>query len=125
MRKWEPEHIAFVAIFVNRPNVRNRQISDQLRNKFPGILFTKAQLKGLRYRQQKHAADGYSPFQSTMKLLDERDVLYKVLWSADDPDKPEGFMSTDDVSKEQWALCPWVQMYDNTYKTNNKGLALF
>jgi len=25
----------------------------------------------------------------------------------------------------QWSLYPWVQLYDNTYRTNNKGLAFF
>ncbi|KAJ4294809.1 hypothetical protein N0V88_005043 [Collariella sp. IMI 366227] len=124
-RKFLPEHTAFVATFVNRPAVTNRQLAEALRNKFPGIVFTRVQLKSLRYRLQKAAADGYTPFQGTMKLLEERGGPYRVLWSATDPNKPEGLVWTDDFCKQQWALNPWVQMYDNTYKTNNKGLAFF
>lgn len=59
------------------------------------------------------------------KLLIERDIPHKVLWSASDSNKPEGLVWTNDFYKQQWALNPWVQMYNNTYKTNNKGLALF
>ena len=100
-RKFRPEHLAFVATFVNRPAVTNRQLAEALRNKFPGILFTRRQLQNLRYRLQKDTADGYTPFQGTMKLLDERRVPYKALWSAADPDKPEGLVWTDDFCKHE------------------------
>ena len=124
-RKFAPEHVAFVGTFVNRPAVTNRQLAENLRNQFPDILFTRRQLRDLRFRLGKDADDGYTPFQATMKLLDERGILYRVLWLATDPNKPEGLVWTDEFCKQQWALNPWVQMYDKAYKTNNKGLALF
>lgn len=124
-RKFKPEHVAFVGTYVNRPAVTNRQLAEAIRKQFSGISFTRRQLRDLRFRLGKAAADGYTPFQGTMKLLDERGVPYRVLWSAADPNKPEGLVWTSDFCKQQWALNPWVQMYDNTYKTNNKGLAFF
>jgi hypothetical protein len=104
LRKFKPEYIAFVATFVNRPAVTNRQLAEAIRNKFPAILFTRRQLCNLRHRLTKAASDGYTPFQGTMKLLDDKGVLYKVLWLAADPDKLEGLMWTDTFCKEQWAL---------------------
>lgn len=125
LRKFGPEHKAFIATFINRPGVSNRQISEAFEKRFPNIKFTKRQLADTRFRIQKASDDGYTPFQGTMKMLDDRKVPYRVLWSAVDPNKPEGLVWTTDFCKEQWALNPWVQMFDNTYKTNNKGLAFF
>jgi hypothetical protein len=79
IRKFKPEHIAFIASFVNRPTITNRQLTEALRNKFPSILFVRKQLRNQRYRLQKDTQDGYTPVQGTIKLLDERGVLYKVL----------------------------------------------
>ena len=124
-RKFGPEHIAFVGTFVGRPAVTNRQLAENLRKQFPNIFFTRRQLRDLRFRLGKDAADGYTPFQSTMKILNEGGIPHRVLWSATDPSKPESLLWTNDFCKQQWALNLWVQMYDNTYKTNNKGLALF
>jgi hypothetical protein len=41
MRKFKPEYVAFIASFVNRPAVTNRQLAEALCNKFPGILFVR------------------------------------------------------------------------------------
>ncbi|KAK4234582.1 hypothetical protein C8A03DRAFT_47126 [Achaetomium macrosporum] len=125
LRKFEAEHRAYVATFNDKLAVTNRQIAHGLRERFPRLIFTKKQLKNLRARLRKSALDGYTPFQYVMKTLDERGISYKWLPSAYDPNKPEGLVWTDDWCKEQWRLNPGVQLYDKTYKTNNKGLALF
>lgn len=36
-----------------------------------------------------------------------------------------GMFWSPEYSSEQWVLFPWVQLHDNTYTTNNKGLAFF
>ena len=67
-----------------------------------------------------------------MKMLDDEIIPYQVKWAnnvdgSDDDElrKPEGIFWSTKWCEEQWALYPWVQLYDNTYKTNNKGLAFF
>jgi len=65
-----------------------------------------------------------------MKLLNEKNIPYKVKWAvalndSDELRKPEGLFWTTDWCKKQWRQYHWVQLYDNTYKTNNKNLAFF
>ena len=92
LRRFKLEHVAVIALHVNHPAVTNRQLAETLRTQFPGILFTKKQLKNARQRLRKASEDGYTPFQATMKLLIERDIPHKVLWSASDSNKPEGLV---------------------------------
>jgi hypothetical protein len=40
-QKFKLEYVAFIATFVNRPAVTNRQLAKAIRNKFPSILFTR------------------------------------------------------------------------------------
>ena len=65
-----------------------------------------------------------------MKQLDDEKISYEVKWAPalpKNPDllKPEGLFWSTDWCQEQWALYPYVQLYDNTYRTNSKGLAFF
>ena len=61
-RKFRAEHKAFVVQFLDRPTISNREIATELRRQFPGIIFTRCQLRNLRYRLRKKALDGYTPF---------------------------------------------------------------
>jgi hypothetical protein len=126
------EHKAFIATFTDRIGISNREVATSLRTQFPGVVFTMRQIRNFRYRLRKKAMAGYSPFQATMKLLDDEAVSYKVKWARAQEDgdnnaekKPVGLFWTYEWCKKQWAQGYWVQMYDNTYKTNNKGLAFF
>lgn len=58
-------------------------------------------------------------------MLERAKVYHTVKWSKSDPTKPEGMFWALDWSKNEWKLSPWLQLYDNTYKTNNKKLAFF
>jgi len=67
-----------------------------------------------------------------MEMLDNQGIDYQVKWAQsrnnsgdDDIRKLEGLFWSTDWMKKQWACYHWVQLYDNTYKTNNKGLAFF
>ena len=67
-----------------------------------------------------------------MKMLDEQEISYQVLWDESPLEsesitlrKPRGVFFTTKWCEEQWVRYPWVQIYDNTYRTNNKGLAFF
>ena len=61
-----------------------------------------------------------------MKLLEERNIPYTVKWAeGSDDTKPEGLFWSTPWSYGQWKRHHYVQLYDCTYKTNNKGLALF
>jgi len=111
--------------YIDRPSVSNRDLAIEMRKQFPGIVFDQRQLRNCRHRLRKKANQGYIAFPATMKLLDDAGVHYTVKWSASDDRKPEALFWTTDWSRKQWAMYQWVQLYDNTYKTNNKGLALF
>jgi hypothetical protein len=129
-RRLRTEHKAFVAQYIDRPAVSNREVAVDLRNKFPGIVFTRRQLRSLRYRLRKESLNGYTPFQATKKLLDDEGIMHQIKWAAAPDDgeaerKPEGLFWTYKWCEKQWVLYPWVQLYDNTYRTNNKGLAFF
>jgi len=126
------EHKAFIATFTDRIGISNREVATSLRSQFPDVIFTMRQIRNYRYHLRKQAMAGYTPFQATMKLLEDEGVSYTAKWaegsgtsSEDENRKPEGLFWTYDWCKKQWAENHWVQMYDNTYKTNNKGLALF
>jgi hypothetical protein len=106
LRKFNAEHKAFVASFLDRPAVTARQIAAALRERFPGILFTRKQLWTLRHRLRRDDRDGYNPFQSIMKNFDDQDITHRVLWSKEDQHKPEGLVWTDTFCKEQWVLNP-------------------
>lgn len=124
-RRFSEEHKAFIASFADRPAIKNREIAASLRERFPGIIFTRQQLKNTRQRLRILLLDGYTPFQATMKLLDERGTHYTVLWADEDQTKPQGLFWSPDWCAQEWKKSSRVQMYDNTYRTNNKGLALF
>lgn len=94
--------------------------------------FASKQLRNARHRLRKQSRGGYTPFQLMMKHLDEKEIPYQVLWAENSSSnegvemrKPEGLFWTTSWCEQQWVRYPWVQMYDNTYKTNNKGPALF
>ena len=111
--------------FLNRPAIGNREIAHQLRDEFPGIIFSRRQLRNLRYTQRSATLDGYTDFQAAKKYLDDEAIHHTVLWSHNDNTKPEGLFWCPDWCQQQWQRDPWVQEYDNTYKTNKKLLALF
>jgi len=123
------EHKAFIATFTNRAGISNRDVATSLRDQFPGVVFTMRQIRNYRYHLRKEAMAGYTPFQATMKLLDDEGVSYTSKWAKDssgsDTTKPEGLFWTYKWCETMWAQGHYVQMYDNTYKTNNKGLAFF
>jgi len=123
--KWKTEHKAFVLSFLNQPAVSNREIARQLRDEFPGIIFNRRQLRNLRGSQRKATLEGYPDFQAAKRYLDDESIHHTVLWSPNDPTKPEGLFWCPEWCQQQWQRNPWVQEYDNTYKTNNKMLALF
>jgi hypothetical protein len=123
--KWKTEHKAFVLSFLNRPAVSSREIARQLRDEFPGIIFNRRQLRNLRGSQRKATLEGYTDFQAAKRYLDDESIHHTVLWSPNDPTKPEGLFWCPEWCQQQWQRNPWVQEYDNTYKTNNKMLALF
>ena len=124
--QWLPEHIGVVAPYINTPAHRNREIARELRSRFPAFKFKKRHLRNLRYRLKKKALNGYTPFQATKKMLDDDGIHHSVLWDPDDNTKPlDLYWGGSDWSDRMWKAHPQVQMYDNTYKTNNKGLAFF
>jgi hypothetical protein len=125
LRKFKPDHIAYIATYDNKPSIRAREIATQLRERFPGIIFTRQDLRNARYQLRKAASQGYTPIQSAIKDLDDRHIRYEIRYSTEEPDKPEGLFWSDPWCEEQWVKYPWVQMYDNTYNTNNKRLAFF
>ena len=127
-----PELKAYIATFLDRPGISNRELAVNLRAQFPEAIWTARQLRNYRFKLRKDALAGYTPFQATMKLLDDEGVSYHVKWAKrspsspdSEPRKPEGLFWSYEWSKKQWLQSPWVQLYDNTYKTNNKGLAFF
>ena len=66
--------------------------------------------------------NGYNPFPSTVLLLKQHDVPYTVKWAK----SPNGVDIEDENGlKKLEGLYPRAQLYDNTYKTNNKNLAFF
>jgi hypothetical protein len=119
------EQYAFISTYAARPSIPTREIAKDLRAKFPGIVFTTRRLNNARFRASLDALDGYTPVQATLRMFHERGYHHAVLPSRDNPYKPEGLFWTLPWGEEQWRLYPWVQMYDNTYKTNNKNLAFF
>lgn len=125
--KFTAEHIAVIKEFLDRPSVKTRDLASDLRKRFTGIVFTQRQLRNRRHRLNKKLLRGYKPFQAVMKMLDERNIPYQTKFQDDDADllKPEGLFWTTPWCSEQWAQYPWVQLYDNTYRTNNKNLAFF
>jgi hypothetical protein len=125
LRKFRPDHIAFIATYADKPNIQAREIAAQLREQFPGIIFTRQDLWNARYQLRKASSQGYTPMQAAIKDLDNRNVRYEIRYSTEEPDKPEGLFWSDPWCEEQWVKYPWVQMYDNTYNTNNKRLAFF
>lgn len=124
-RRFTEEQKAYIATFVDRPGISNREVASSLRERFPGIIFTRRQVRNTRYKLRKAQLDGYTPFQATMKFLDEKGIHYKVLWSPEDQTKPLGLFWSPSWCAQEWKKNHRVQMYDNTYRTNNKGLALF
>jgi hypothetical protein len=122
---WTAEQKAFVAAENDKPGVKPHAIAESLREKWPRLHFNSRQLANLRLRLRKKASEGYTPFQATMKLLREKNVPFQVNWADEEETKPTGLFWTHDFGMEQWKQHPWVQMYDNTYKTNNKNLAFF
>ena len=124
-RGFTAEEKEFVAEYNDKPGAKNRDIAMELRRKFPGIQFNRRQLRNLRFNLRKDDLDGHTAFQATMKILEDKDFEFSVQWSADDENKPTGLFWTIPWCDEMWKLYPLVQMYDNTYKTNNKGLAFF
>ncbi|KAK5651107.1 hypothetical protein OQA88_13270 [Cercophora sp. LCS_1] len=82
--------------------------------------------------EPKQALGGYTPSQALIKALDEEGIPHTVLWEAEAADgvgaatrRPEGLFWTYPWCEKQRNLYPWAQMYDDTYRTNNRGLALF
>ncbi|KAM7186444.1 hypothetical protein V8F33_011837 [Rhypophila sp. PSN 637] len=74
---------------------------------------------------RKDALDGYTPFQATKRMLDDNGVFHHVLWDPETPKKPMGLSwGGTDWPNRMWKSHPQVQMYDNTHRTNDKGLAL-
>lgn len=124
-RRFTEEQKDYIATFGDRPAISNRELAEGLRERFPGIIFTRRQVRNTRYKLRKARLDGYTPFQATMKLLDEKGISHNVLWSPEDPTKPLGLFWSPAWCSEEWKNNHRVQMYDNTYRTNNKGLALF
>jgi hypothetical protein len=118
----------FIATFTDCPSISNYEVSTSLRDQFPGVICNERQVRNYRYHLRKQALAGYTPFQATMKLLDDEGVTYTTKWAAcstEESRKPEGLFWTYKWCMDQWAQNYWVQMYDNTYKTNNKNLAFF
>jgi hypothetical protein len=72
------EHKAFIAQFTNRIVISNREVATSLRNQFPCLVFTLRQVRNFRYRLHKAASARYTPFQATMKLLDDERVAYYI-----------------------------------------------
>ena len=115
--------------------MKSREVAIELRKRFPGIVFTMRQLWTCRWRLRKEAMKGYNPFPTTILLLNGKGIPYTVKWAkspnGDDIEdenglkKPEGLFWTTPWTEKQWGQYPWVQLYDNTYKTNNKNLAFF
>jgi hypothetical protein len=73
---------------------------------------------------------GYTPFQATKKMLDDEGIYHQssgplILTVPRARKEKEGLLWALPWCEEQLIRDPLVQMYDNTYKTNNKGLALF
>jgi len=124
-RKFTKEQKEFIKSYLDRPAIPNREIAESLRERFPSINFSRRQLKNTRHRQRKAQLHGLTPFQATMKLLDDANISYEVLWGNSEQTKPTGLFWSPQWAANEWKLYPWVQMYDNTYRTNNKGLALF
>ena len=130
--KFTEEHVDFIKQYLDRPAVRNRELATDMRKQFPNVIFTQRQLRNRRYRLWKKALGGYNPFPATIKKLEEENVPHDIQWAEnptedDDnvPLKPVGLFWTTPWSLTEWAKYHWVQMYDNTYRTNNKGLAFF
>lgn len=127
-KKLGPEQKAFVSQFADQQGVSNRQIATQLRERFPEVPFARRDLENTRAKIRKDNLDGYTPFQAAMKYLDEQGVHYEVKWARSSANDPEGqvplalFWSKPWCEKV-WKEYPWVQLFDNTYKTNDKGWA--
>ena len=124
-RRFSPEHKAFIAYYAERPAISTREIAKSLRDTFPSIIFTRRQVKNARYKLCKDLLNGYTPFQRVKKELDEKGIYHEVRWSPDDNTKPTALFWSTEWSAEEWKASPTVQMFDNIYRTNNKGLALF
>jgi hypothetical protein len=126
-QKFTPEQVAFVSQYIDRPLIPNREIGRDLRLRFPNLVFEDRQISNLRYRLKQQSLAGYTPFQATKKLLDDEGIYHTVKWAEVEGEerKPEGLFWSFDWCKKLWSQNDWIQMYDNTYKTNNKGLALF
>ncbi|KAK1773032.1 hypothetical protein QBC45DRAFT_437957 [Copromyces sp. CBS 386.78] len=76
---FKPQYKAFVATYIDRPGMTNREITTELEKKFPELKgqFTNRQLINLRYKLKKEAQAGYTPFQLTMKLLTEKGIHFE------------------------------------------------
>ncbi|KAK3358198.1 hypothetical protein B0T25DRAFT_605785 [Lasiosphaeria hispida] len=103
----------------------NYTIIKELRSWFPGVIFTQGQLHTSRYLARKRAMKGFTPFQALKKLLDKEMITHTIKYDSEDPTKPTGLSWATAWSKKQWVTNSKVQLYDCTYKTNNKKLALF
>jgi hypothetical protein len=103
-RRFNATQKAFIDNYTDRPAISNREIAHALRKQFPGIIFTKRQLRNTMYILRKNKLDGYNPFQATMKMLNERGVYHTVLWSVQDPNKPEGLFWTEPWCEQQWKM---------------------
>lgn len=110
---------------MNRPTISNQEIATSFRERFLSIIFTRQQLKNARYKLRKAQLDGYTLFQVTIKCLDKKGTYYLVMWAPKDPTKPLGLFWSFKWCVEEWKKTSKVQMYNNTYRTNNKGLVLF
>lgn len=148
-KRLKPEQVAFVAQIIENTGIRNRDIEELLRQRFPDAYFNKQDVKNCCYQLKRAANAGYTPIQSTIKCLNEQKVRYKCLWekkdgtvdwNEDDPEhhgncelgndgfdsrgfKPVTIWWTTKWCEEVWKAFPHVQLFDNTYKTNNKNWA--
>ena len=124
------EQVDFIKEYINRLTVRNCKLAVKIRKQFPGIIFTYRQLRNQQYRLRKKALKGYNPFPTTIQLLHKKEVSFKAKWAepqnkGDIRKKPKGLFQTTDLLMREWSHYPQVQLYDNTYHTNNKGLTFF
>ncbi|KAK3363947.1 hypothetical protein B0T25DRAFT_627895, partial [Lasiosphaeria hispida] len=93
--KFRPEFKAFIAQYVDRPAVSNRELLIDMRKQFPSVVFDSKKIRKWRHRLKKLARGGYTPFQTAMKMLDKEGINYLVKWDPEDNTKPTGLFWTN------------------------------
>ena len=77
-KPFSAQHKAFITQYLDRPAISNREIAVDLRRIFPGIIFTRKQLRNCRHRLKKASLSSRTPFQALKKFLDDEAIHHQT-----------------------------------------------